>query len=267
MIAMEVGNTRIKFGRFLDTHPNPGSEIPVCTAFLAVPLDSAELPWDEIQSLIQGDTSPLDELKCVAASVNPQGLSRLLADWPRHRWPQPRLLVSAELPIANLTRYPEKVGTDRLLKAVAANVLRTSGSPMIVVDSGTATTVDWITADGEFAGGAIFPGLALSAKSLHNHTAQLPLLDFRQMDHAPAVVGRETVAALESGVFWAHVGAVKELIQRMSHEQASTEQPPPVLITGGGGELLTQYIDQATYRPTLTLEGLVVASRSLMPKV
>lgn len=258
MIAVEVGNSRIKFGYFPDDLPNTASQLPVCTTFLAVPLESAELPWDEIQSLIQGDAP-----KFVAASVNPQGLAKILADWPRHRWPQPRVLESAELPIVNLTRYPEKVGTDRLLKAIAANVLRSPDSPMIVVDSGTATTVDWMTSDGAFAGGAIFPGLALSAKSLHNHTAQLPLIDFRQMEHAPAVVGLETVSALESGLFWSHVGAVRELIQRMSHEQASKEKPPPVLITGGGGELLTQYIDQATYRPTLTLEGLVVASRIL----
>jgi type III pantothenate kinase len=264
MIAVEVGNSRVKFGFFPDNQPNSATELPVCAAFLAVPIESAELPWDEIQSLIQGYASGLTDVPhFVAASVNPQGLAKILADWPRHRWPQPRVVRSAEVPIANLTLYPEKVGTDRLLKAVAANVLRSSGSPMIVVDSGTATTVDWITSEGEFAGGAIFPGLALSAKSLHDHTAQLPLIDFRQMDHAPAVIGRETVSALASGLFWAHVGAVRELIQQMSHDQTSKEKPPPVLITGGGGELLTQYIDHAIYRPTLTLEGLVAASRIL----
>lgn len=263
MIAVEVGNSRVKFGCFPDDQPNFESQFPVCTAFLAVPLESAGLPWNDIQALIQTDASQLAEgLKFVAASVNPAGLANILAEWPK-QWPTPRVLKSSQLPIVNLTRYPEKVGTDRLLKAVAANVLRSPGSPMIVVDSGTATTVDWITSEGEFAGGAIFPGLALSAKSLNDHTAQLPLIDFHRMTDAPAVVGRETTTALQSGLFWAHVGAVKELIQRMACEQAPAKSSPPVLITGGGGEWLSQFIDHATCRPTLTLEGLVIASRIL----
>jgi type III pantothenate kinase len=264
MIALEVGNSRVKFGRFSDEPLDTKSSLPTCADFVAVSLDSSTILWGELEGVFQRDIGASgNSNQFVAASVNPRGLARILAEWPQERWPQPRLVQSVGLPIVNLTRFPEKVGTDRLLKAVAANVVRSPGRPVVVVDSGTATTVDWITHHGEFAGGAILAGLGLSAKALHDHTAQLPLIDMRQIQRSPRAVGNETSAALESGLFWSHVGAVRELIHRMTLEQAPNETPPSVLITGGGGELLTQYIEHATYRPTLTLEGLVVASRTL----
>ncbi|MDB5389498.1 MAG: transcriptional activator, Baf family [Planctomycetaceae bacterium] len=263
MIAMEVGNSRVKFGLFRDGHQISSADLPICVEHKAVSLDSHTLPWDELQELFRRDV-PLNRQSplFVAASVNPAGLERVLLEWPIANWPKPTVLrSSAELPIVNRTHYPEKVGTDRLLKAIAANVLRRPDYPIIVVDSGTATTVDWITDQGEFSGGAILPGLALASKALHTYTAQLPLIEMSQLNSPPPAIGRETISALESGLYWGHIGAVRELIQRMSVERGLPL--PNVLVTGGGGSLLAGYLEAATYRPALTLEGLAVAARTL----
>lgn len=261
MIALDIGNSRVKFGLFRESPGNSQSELPVCTKYLAAPLDRGHLPWDQLSQLFQRDASPVGHVpQFVASSVNPRELARILSEWPIELWPLPVVIPSAGLPIANLTRYPEKVGTDRLLKAIAANLIRMPDQPIIVVDSGTATTVDWITARGEFLGGAILPGLELASKALHEYTAQLPLIDTRELSSVPQAIGQDTVGALQSGLFWGHVGAVHELTQRMAREQGN--QPPEILVTGGAGKLLAEQLDRATYRPTLTLEGLVIAARS-----
>jgi type III pantothenate kinase len=262
MIALDVGNSRIKFGLFRDLASTTDRELPQCKEFLAVSLTAAPLPWPQLEELFQRDiqqtagTSP----DFVVASVNPDGLARLLAEWPQARWAMPRVLDSAlALPLINRTRNPEKVGKDRLLKAIAANVIRTPDRPLIVVDSGTAITVDWISAQGEFCGGAILPGLKTAAKAMHEYTAQLPLIDTHDFEVPPPAIGDETHSALRSGLFWGHIGAVRELIQRMATEQS---QPvPAVLVTGGAGESLTRQLDRATYRPALTLEGIAVVVR------
>lgn len=267
MIALDVGNSRVKFALFPDGPQSSASSIPSCTRFLACSLIETEFPWPQIETLFRFDLSPTGVAPTIiATSVNARGLSRVLSEWPDDRWPRPRVIQSnAELPIVNRTSQPEKVGIDRLLKAVAANLLRTANQPIVVVDSGTATTVDWINEQGEFLGGAILPGLALSSKALHDHTDQLPLIDSRQLgNRPPQAIGQETTSALQSGLFWGQVGAVRELIQRMALEQIQSS--PPVLVTGGGGEFLANYLDQATYRPALTLEGLVVTARTFGSK-
>jgi type III pantothenate kinase len=261
MIALDVGNSRIKFGRFRDLASTADRELPQCEQFLAVSLTAAPLPWPQLEELFQRDVRQAGASPdFVVASVNPDGLARLLAEWPQARWAMPRVLDSAlALPLINRTRYPEKVGKDRLLKAIAANVIRTPDRPLIVVDSGTAITVDWISAQGEFCGGAILPGLKTAAKAIHEYTAQLPLIDTHDFDVAPPAIGDETRSALRSGLFWGHIGAVRELINRMATEQS---QPvPAVLVTGGAGELLSRQLDRATYRPALTLEGIAVVVR------
>ena len=258
LLVVDVGNSRIKFGLCLDWANVIPGKLPDLTAVIAVSAASTSYPWDQLRFAC-GGTAPAS----LVASVNPPALGALLKNWPRASWPEPRLLRdNSELPIENATEHPAGVGTDRLLKAVAGNVLRLPGQPMILVDCGTATTVDWITASGAFAGGAILPGLRLSSQALHDHTAQLPLIapeDF-QTDR-PAPVGTETIAALRSGIYWGQVGAVRELIQRMSADQPGGK--PQVLITGGAGQIVARELDLIeNYHQHLTLQGLIVARRS-----
>ena len=128
----------------------------------------------------------------------------------------------------------------------------------MIVDSGTATTVDVVSAEGAFVGGAILPGLAMSARALHHYTALLPLVSVAELgERTPAALGRNTRAAIQSGLLWGQLGAVKELIERQTGSKAQ------VFVTGGGGALLATYLANARFEPHLALQGLVMlADRS-----
>ena len=159
--------------------------------------------------------------------------------------------VNATMPI--LYDNPSEVGADRIVNAVAAYEKYGKGSaaPLVVVDFGTATTLDAITANGEYLGGAICPGVTISADALFQRAARLPRIDVRK----PArVVGRTTVGAMESGLFWGYVGMVEGLVRRMSDELGGNAV---CVATGGLADViapetaLIQHVDA-----DLTLHGL-----------
>ena len=113
-------------------------------------------------------------------------------------------------------------GADRALGVVAALRLMPPGRPGLVVSCGTAITVERITSQGVWQGGAIAPGLGVMASALHIRTAQLPLLDTRQLNsnHSPPAWGRGTVASLTAGIFWGTVGLVRELVRVLDCRRA-----------------------------------------------
>ena len=140
------------------------------------------------------------------------------------------MVAASHIPISTALVRPDQTGPDRLLAAWAASQLH--GSPVIVVDLGTATTVDAIDEDGFFLGGDILPGLALAADSLAEGTARLPRIDLALPEEA---IGSETRTAIASGVVIGHIGAVRELAMRMHARigSSSTGAPTKVIITGG----------------------------------
>src|SRR4029077_16761637 len=159
--------------------------------------------------------------------------------------------VNTDMPI--LYENPAEVGADRIVNAIAAyERVGTSGErPFVVVDFGTATTFDAITAKGEYLGGAICPGVQISADALFQRAARLPRIDVRKPAH---IVGRTTVGAMESGLFWGYVGMVEGLVRRMSDELGGNAI---CIATGGLADViapetpLIQHVD-----PDLTLHGL-----------
>ena len=116
-----------------------------------------------------------------------------------------------------LYENPAEVGADRIVNAIAAHEQfgNERRHPLIVCDFGTATTLDAVSANGEYLGGAICPGITISADALFQRAARLPRIDVRK---PPRVVGRTTVSAMEAGLFYGHVGMVEGLIRRMSDE-------------------------------------------------
>jgi type III pantothenate kinase len=142
------------------------------------------------------------------------------------------MIAGSHIPISTSLIRPDQTGPDRLLAAWAAATIY--GTPVIVVDLGTATTVDAVDGDGFFLGGAILPGLALAADALAEGTARLPRVELALPDDA---IGGDTTSALQSGVVIGHIGAVRELATRMHSRiatSASTEQEPTqVIVTGG----------------------------------
>ncbi len=258
LLAVDVGNSRFKFGLFQPLRRDePQPVLPAFVESLAAALNEP-VPWDELAAWAQRE--PGAPLRAVVAGANPPAIELLLRDWPRTPWPKPVVVLGpATLPIAIHVDAPEKVGIDRLLNAVAANALRSAGEPMIVVDAGTATTVDYVSPAGAFEGGAILPGLQLSARALHRYTALLPLIPQAELaGPPPAPVGRNTRDALRSGLLWGQVGSVRELIARLS-EIAPT--PPTVLLTGGGALLLAPFLKTACrLEPHLGLRGLALTA-------
>lgn len=265
ILAADVGNSRIKFGVFkaitapLATTAVPASHLPACLHAIASPV-SEPVPWDRIMGILPESLAAGG----IIAGSNPAGVEMLLTNWPA-ACGTPRVIGDrSRLPLAVDVDFPEKVGIDRLLNAVAANAIRPADRPAIIVDSGTATTVDYVRADGAFAGGAILPGIELSARSLHRYTALLPLLSLEDLGTAvPSPLGRNTRDAIRSGLLWGQLGAVKELVERLG-EQATAErrEPPLLLLTGGGAPLLARWLPSARWEPNLALQGLVLAAET-----
>ncbi|MBE3574450.1 MAG: type III pantothenate kinase [Firmicutes bacterium] len=144
---------------------------------------------------------------------------------------------------------PKEVGADRIANAVAA--LELYGAPAIVVDFGTATTFDAISPAGEYLGGAIAPGVWISAEALFSHTAQLRRVELVKPRQA---IGRNTVSALQAGILYGVIGQVRELVQRMKEELGSQTR---VVATGGLASMVAREVPEIeVVNPMLTLEGL-----------
>ena len=151
---------------------------------------------------------------------------------------------------------PKEVGADRIADAMGA-VKLFPGRNLIVVDFGTATTVCAINRDREFLGGNILPGLRLSMDALEANTAQLPSVEIKPVRTS---IGRTTVESIQSGLYWSHVGMVKELTRRITAE-VFADAPPVVIGTGGFSHLFDRerLFDEVV--PDLILTGLLEALR------
>lgn len=160
-----------------------------------------------------------------------------------------------------LVDRPREVGADRLLNALAAH--RRYGGPLIVIDFGTATTFDVVDRVGGYLGGVIAPGINLSIEALHRAAARLPRIG---IGRPQAVIGRDTVAAMQSGIFWGYVGLVEGIVSRIRGEH---EAPLKVIATGGLAPLFaegTTVIERID--ADITLEGLrLLAERNPAPSL
>jgi type III pantothenate kinase len=171
--------------------------------------------------------------------------------------------IKTGMPI--LVDNPTELGADRLVNGVAA--FARYGGPCIVVDFGTATTFDVISAKGEYLGGVIAPGLAISAEALFARAARLSRVDIKK----PAkVVGTNTIAHLQSGLYYGYIGLVDGILERMLNETRGPDSPAPKIIaTGGLARLVandSRYIE--TIDDMLTLDGLrLIYERNRVAKV
>ena len=150
-----------------------------------------------------------------------------------------------------LVDNPSELGAERLVNSVAA--FERYGGPCVIVDFGTATTFDVISAKGEYLGGAIAPGLGLSADALFSHAARLSRVDIKR----PAkVIGTNTVTHLQSGLYFGYIGLVDGILERI---EAELGQKPRVIATGG---LARQIAEDSRFiseiDDMLTLDGLLI---------
>jgi type III pantothenate kinase len=249
LIAVDIGNSRTKIGWHFNS--SPASALPAPAETQSYPT-GANPP----ESLAHG--LPSEPCRWHIASVHREG-TRLLSDWlARFRLRDTTQLVRChDLPIVVRVDHPERVGLDRLAAAVAANVLRQSNRPAIVIGAGSAITVNLIAPDGAFEGGVIFPGFRMSAEALYGADL-LPLTVLSPNDAPPPIIGKNTEAAIQSGLFWGAVGAVREAVARIA---AQLDQQPQIFVTGGDLRQLASYLgDSARFIPNLVLSGIAAAA-------
>jgi type III pantothenate kinase len=155
---------------------------------------------------------------------------------------------------------PREVGADRIVNAVAA--IHEYGSPLIIVDFGTATTYCYVNERRQYMGGAIAPGVGISTEALYSKAAKLPRIEIAQPD---SVIGKNTVAAMQAGIVYGYVGQVEGIVKRMINQ---SEKMPTVIATGGLSNLIakeSKIIDIVD--PFLTLKGLILIYKRNMDTI
>jgi type III pantothenate kinase len=202
--------------------------------------------------------SVADVSSIAVASVVP-ALTEAIAEIAERR-SLPLLVASAgTVPLAVRIDRPAEVGADRLVNSLAA--ARLYGTPAVVVDFGTATTLDCIAADGAYVGGAIAPGLELGLEALAARTAKLPRIDLRTPDRA---IGRDTVSAMQSGTIFGYQALAAGLLERVRAELADQAGCAPgdvrAILTGGlaSAPWARAIVGVDAIDPELTLKGLAI---------
>jgi type III pantothenate kinase len=245
LLVVDIGNTNTVLGLYRD-----GGWV----AHWRIASDRAKMP-DEYAILVRGlfdfqDLAWPDVSGVALASVVPPLTGTFVEMCQRYLGHEP-LVVTSEVKtgVRVLTDHPAEVGADRIINALAAH--RLYGAPAIVVDLGTATTFDAVSAEGDYLGGAIAPGLGIAAEALFSRTAKLPRI---QLIAPPAAIGRNTVHAMQSGLILGYVGLIEGLVARIRAELGGQAN---VIATGGLAPVLAQETSVIeVVDPMLTLEGL-----------
>jgi type III pantothenate kinase len=236
ILAIDAGNSRVKWG----WHDGNG-----WASVASVSLIEFAATSDHINPF---SVTHEDPERIIISNVAGEGAHHLLVNWTSVFEAEP-LWLHAEAERCGVTnRYerPEQLGPDRWAALIAARALH--NGPCLVVNAGTATTVDMLTGDGAFLGGAILPGVELMRFVLHEHTGRLPIQEGEYRD-AP----RNTVDAIETGCRHAQAGAV----ERMYRVLRDLELNPLCIVSGGAGRVLVdQLVMPRRYVENLVLDGL-----------
>lgn len=247
LLVMDVGNTHIVLGLF------QGDELlhhwRIQTDRNATEDEYAML----LKSLFEHVGIRMEEIDGVSISSVVPPLKQVLHLLVRKYFGLQPLVIGPGVKTGLNIQYenPREVGADRIVNAVAA--IETYGPPLIIVDFGTATTFCFINEQGHYVGGAIVPGVHVSAEALHQRAAQLIRVEVVKPE---SVVGRNTVKAIQSGLFYGYVGVVDGIVNRM--KRLLTKRPT-VVATGGLAEMISKEAETIdVYDPLLTLRGLKI---------
>lgn len=267
-VVVDIGNTRIKWG--LVGAPGAADEI-LRVASLGDDVGTWRATLDEWQK----DSRPPQGHRpwtWVLASVQPRRLEALTL-WLRGAGQHVVALgKAAQLPLVVKLERPDYAGIDRLLNGVAARRHLAPGRPAVLIDAGSAVTVDWLDESHAFCGGSIYPGLDLMAKALNDYTALLPRVTVT--NPVPALPAGDTVSAMQVGLFLAVSGGIREAVRLYSQ---SARVPPRVFFSGGQAPLLARGmgVDQpgggegvwgdCLVWPEQTLIGIVDSAERLSP--
>lgn len=246
LLVLDIGNTNTVIGMFQN------DQLTGHWRF-----SSMERTSDEagllLQSLLDSNKVPRDQIEgTILSSVVPR-LEEVWREALDHYLNVTPFVVTHHMDLGMKIdmNNPREVGADRLVNSVAA--IEKYGYPLITVDLGTAITLDVVSPEGAYIGGAIAPGLSVSMETLFSRTAKLPQI---ALTAPQCVIGRDTKSAIQSGIVYGYVGLVDSLVVRI-FEELGTQTP--VVATGGHAEILASQSKTITnIEPWLTLDGLLI---------
>jgi len=245
LLAIDVGNTNVTLGLY--TCEQLGSRWRLATVHERMP-DEYGLQFVGLMNL--AGCRPADLTGICLASVVPPVTGKVVEACRAYLGSEP-LVVDAGVKTGVRVRYedPRAVGADRIVDAAAVQQLY--GGPACVVDFGTATTFDGISADGDYLGGAIAPGIGIAAEALFLRAAKLPRVDLKR---PPAAIGRNTTHSMQSGLLFGYVALVEGMVARFRRELGPNMK---VIATGGLAEVIAEETNVLEIiAPWLTLDGL-----------
>lgn len=252
LLAIDSGNTNTVFAVFDDYDKVRGE-----WRLSASPNRTADEFAVSLKHLMaEAGLNPKDVTAAIIATVVPATLFALKTLCRNTFGCEPRVIGEGGINpgLKVLVDRPDEVGADRLVNAVSA--FDRYGGPLIIVDFGTATTFDIIDAEGSYLGGVIAPGVNLSLEALHMAAAKLPRVDVKKTDQ---VTGKDTVAAMQSGIYWGYVSMIEGLVARLRAEHGVDMD---VIATGGLSPLFTEAVKCIKKSdPELTLRGLLLVHR------
>ena len=248
ILTVDIGNSDVVLGIFKDSeilqswrlHTDIHQSVDEYEMLVQGMLFACDFSLEEIQGAVLSSVVP--ELTDVFFSL----IDNLIA--------QPPIKVSHELNfgIEINTEVPARVGQDRLINALAA--YQQYNTSLIIVDCGTATTLDVVTAEGIFEGGVICPGLLISAEALFSRAAQLFQVNLEIPEN---LIGKNTADSVKSGLIYGYGGMVDSLINKLTKEIVQQGQPhPTVVITGGLAKKILPILPHVIFHDDLTLRGL-----------
>jgi len=246
LLAIDAGNTNIVFALF------DGDKIKAAWRRVTNARHTGDEHYSFLAPLFrQAGIEPGAVKAAIIASVVPEANFNLVKLCRDHFGSEPRMIGDPELDIGIkiLLDRPEEIGADRIVNAVGGAA--SFKPPLLIVDFGTATTFDVVDADGNYCGGAIAPGINLSLQALHMAAAKLPPIGI-----APSkrVIGKNTVDAIQSGIYWGYAGLIEGLVSRIKKEFG---KPMTVVATGGLAQLFAGAVEGIEhFDADLTLRGL-----------
>ncbi len=248
ILTLDVGNTNMTGGVF------DGDDIKATFRITTkMPRTSDEYGM-MLCSLLQINSIKVSDIKDVAVcSVVPDVMHSLENAIIKYFKLKPMIVeAGVKTGIRIVTPHPQQIGADRIVDAVAAYELY--GGPVLVLDFGTATTYDLVNEEGAFIGGITAPGIRISAKALWEGAAKLPKIEIKKPD---AVLGRDTITSMQSGLVFGQIGQTEYIIRRVKEETGLKTMK--VVATGGLGRIIANETDTIdVYDPNLTLKGILL---------
>ncbi|MBQ1682443.1 MULTISPECIES: type III pantothenate kinase [Agathobacter] len=257
VLALDVGNTNITCGVFADEELVASFRVTT-----KIPRTSDEYAI-VLEELLEKNEIRAEEIEdAIICSVVPNIMHSLESALIKYFDIYPMVVEAGiKTGIRIVTPNPQQIGADRIADAVGAYELY--GGPVIVIDFGTATTYDFVDAQGAFLGGVTAPGLRISAKALWEDAAKLPEVEIKKPD---TVLGKETIHSMQSGLVYGQIGQTEYLIDQIRKETGIADAK--VVVTGGLGRIISEGTAKVDiYDPNLTLKGINLVYKKQKRKI